>query len=141
MSYYEDSDRVADVLREIGAELQTDPVFGPSILEPIEILGIDAFTEWSARLKVRIKTVPLKQWEVGRELRRRIIKAFRQHGFGIPFPVPATAVRPDPRARRHDRARPIVAQGSSRPAHAAGSAIASRRGGTQASVPSTPGRS
>ena len=53
VSYYDDSDRVAEVLREVGAELQTDPVFGPSILEPIEILGIDAFGEWSARLKAR----------------------------------------------------------------------------------------
>ncbi len=94
VSYYDDSDSVVEVLREIGAELQSDPVFGPSILEPIEILGIDAFTEWSARMKARIKTVPLKQGEVGRELRRRIVKAFRQHGFGIPFPVPATAVQP-----------------------------------------------
>jgi moderate conductance mechanosensitive channel len=94
VSYYDDSDRVAEVLREIGAELQKDPVLGSSILEPIEILGIDAFGEWSARLKARVKTAPLRQWQVGRELRRRIIKAFRQHGFGIPFPVPATAVQP-----------------------------------------------
>jgi moderate conductance mechanosensitive channel len=95
VSYHDDSDRVAEVLREIGAELQSDPVFGPSILEPIEILGIDAFSDWSARMKVRIKTVPLKQWEVGRELRRRLIKAFGRNGFAIPFPVPATAVPPD----------------------------------------------
>ena len=74
VSYYDDSDRVAEVLREVAAELQSDPAFGPSILEPIEILGIDAFTEWAARLKARIKTVPLKQWEVGRELRRRIVQ-------------------------------------------------------------------
>ena len=101
VSYYDDSDRVAEVLREVAAELQTDPAFGPYILEPIEILGIDAFTEWSTRLKARIKTVPLKQGAVGRELRRRIVKAFRQHGFGIPFPVPATAVRPDPENPGH----------------------------------------
>jgi hypothetical protein len=40
----------------------------------------------------------LKQWEVGRELRRRIIKTFDQRGFSIPFPVPATAARPQPPA-------------------------------------------
>jgi moderate conductance mechanosensitive channel len=49
------------------------------------------------KMKARIKTVPLKQWDVGRELRRRIIKAFEQHGFTIPFPVPATASRPQRR--------------------------------------------
>jgi small conductance mechanosensitive channel len=94
VSYYDDSDRVAEALREIGAELQGDPEYGPSILEPIEILGIDAFSDWSARMKARIKTVPLRQWVIGRELRRRIIKAFGRQGFAIPFPVPSSAVPP-----------------------------------------------
>jgi moderate conductance mechanosensitive channel len=94
ISYYDDPDEVAEAVREVGAALQSDPVFGPSILAPIEILGVDAFTDWSLKMKVRIKTMPLKQWEVGRELRRRILKAFEQRRFSIPFPVPATAVRP-----------------------------------------------
>jgi moderate conductance mechanosensitive channel len=100
VSYYDDTDRVAATLREVGAELQRDPAFGSSILEPIEVLGIDGFGDWSARMKLRIKTVPLKQWDVGRELRRRILKAFVQQGFSIPFPVPATALQPD---RQPDR--------------------------------------
>jgi small conductance mechanosensitive channel len=32
-----------------------------------------------------IKTLPLKQWEVGRELRRRIKKRFDGVGIQIPF--------------------------------------------------------
>jgi small-conductance mechanosensitive channel len=94
VSYYDDTDRVAAAVREVGASLEADPVFGPSILAPIEILGVDAFDEWSVKMKARIKTVPLKQWFVGRELRRRIVKAFAKHGFAIPFPVPATAAHP-----------------------------------------------
>ncbi len=81
VSYFDDTDAVAAVLREIGADLQADPVFGPAIIEPIEVLGVDAFGDWSARLKARIRTVPSKQWFVGRELRRRIIQAFERHGF------------------------------------------------------------
>jgi small-conductance mechanosensitive channel len=100
VSYYEDPDKVADAVREVGAGLQADAVFGPSILEPIEVLGVDAFEDWSVKMKARIKTVPLKQWDVGRELRRRIIKAFEERGFTVPFPVPATASRP----QRHDPA-------------------------------------
>ena len=94
MSYYDDPDRVAAVLREIGAEMQADPTFGPSILQPIEVLGVDSFGDWSVKLKARIKTVPLKQWYVGREFRKRVVKAFVQHGFSIPFPVPSTAAPP-----------------------------------------------
>jgi small-conductance mechanosensitive channel len=94
VSYYDDSDRVADTIRSVGASLQADPAFGPSILAPIEVLGVDSFADWSVKMKARIKTVPLKQWDVGRELRRRIIKAFEQQGFAIPFPVPSTATPP-----------------------------------------------
>src|SRR5215210_4030704 len=39
VSYYDDADDVSAVLRGLGAELQGDSAFGPSILEPIEVLG------------------------------------------------------------------------------------------------------
>jgi small conductance mechanosensitive channel len=94
VSYYDDTDRVAATVREVGASLQADTAFGSSILAPIEILGVDAFGEWAIKMKARIRTMPLKQWEVGRELRRRLIKAFERNGFAIPFPVPTTAVHP-----------------------------------------------
>jgi small conductance mechanosensitive channel len=96
ISYREDPDRVTTVLREVGAELQQDPVFGPFILSPIEVLGVDAFGDWSLTLKLRIKTVPLKQWDVGRELRKRIKKAFDRHKIEMPFPERIVAVREGP---------------------------------------------
>lgn len=86
VAYKEDPDRVMELLRDIGAELAADPQYQPSILEPLEILGVDAFEESQITLKIRIKTLPLKQWEVGRELRRRIKKTFDAHGIEIPFP-------------------------------------------------------
>src|SRR5262245_39766661 len=97
VSYYDDTDRVVALLRTIGVEMQADPTFGPSILEPIEVLGVDAFGDWAVKLKARIKTVPLKQWFVGRELRRRIVKSFVEQGLTVPFPVPSTATPPSPR--------------------------------------------
>ena len=48
-------------------------------------------------MKMRIKTVPLKQWEVGRELRKRIMQAFEAHGIECRFPAPVAE-------RRHGRA-------------------------------------
>jgi small conductance mechanosensitive channel len=93
ISYREDPDRVAAVLREIGAGLQGDARFGASILEPIEILGVEAFADWSVTFKFRIKTVPLKQWEIARELRKRIRKRFEQEGIEIPFPERVVTIR------------------------------------------------
>jgi small-conductance mechanosensitive channel len=83
--YNEDSDEVAEMLRRIGRELQADPQFGPSILEPLEVMGVDAFGESQVTLKIRIKTLPQKQWEVGREMRRRIRKTSAAKGIEIPF--------------------------------------------------------
>ena len=93
ISYQEDPDRIAALLRQIGAEMQGDAKFGPFILEPIEVLGVDAFGVWSLHLKVRIKTVPLKQWEVGRELRKRIKKTFDDHSIEMTFPERVVSVR------------------------------------------------
>jgi moderate conductance mechanosensitive channel len=94
VSYRDDPDRVTALLRAVGEEMQADPVYAPWILEPVEILGVDAFKDWSMVLKLRIKTVPLKQWEVGRELRKRIRRRFDAEGIEVPFPAapPATAV-------------------------------------------------
>lgn len=93
ISYRDDPDRIADVLREIAAEMQADPAFAAFILAPIEVLGVDAFGDWAVTLKARIKTVPLKQWEVGRELRRRIKKTFDARGIEMPFPERIVTVR------------------------------------------------
>ena len=95
ISYREDPDRVAAVLRQIGAEMQTDPTFAPWILEPVEVQGVDAFGDWSVIVKMRIKTVPLKQWEVGREFRKRLRRRFDKEGIQIPFPERVVTVRDD----------------------------------------------
>jgi moderate conductance mechanosensitive channel len=89
--YEENVDTVLDVLRSIATELRTDPVHGPNILEPLEVLGVEAFGESSVLVRVRIKTVPIQQWGVGREFRRRIKMAFEARG--IEFPSRTITVR------------------------------------------------
>jgi small conductance mechanosensitive channel len=85
--YHEDTDRISNLIREAGDNLRSDPRFGPFILEPVEILGIDAFGDWSMQFKLKIKTMPQKQWEVGRELRKRIRLALDHAGVRVPFPA------------------------------------------------------
>ena len=51
------------------------------------MIRVDCFSESSVDIKVRIKTIPLKQWEVGREFLRRVKKAFDAEGIEIPFPI------------------------------------------------------
>jgi small-conductance mechanosensitive channel len=84
--YAADPDSVAAILRGVGEELQRDPQFAPFILEPLQILGVDSFADWSMVIKMRIKTTPLKQWDVGRELRKRIRRSLAKHHIDVPYP-------------------------------------------------------
>jgi small conductance mechanosensitive channel len=112
ISYREDPDRVADLLRQIGAEMQADQKYAPFILEPVEILGVDSFGDWSMVLKMRIKTVPLKQWEVGREFRKRLRRRFEQEGIEVPFPERVVKVRDDhDKPRDGDKSQPAAVSG------------------------------
>ena len=87
--YEENVDAVEDVLRAVAAELRADPVYAGNILEPLEVLGVEAFGESAVVLRVRIKTVPIQQWNIGREFRRRIKLAFETNGIEFP-PRPVT---------------------------------------------------
>lgn len=86
VAYKEDTDRVCEVLREVSKDLCDDPEYGPFILEPLEILGVDGFGDSAVIIKVRIKTIPGRQWFVGREMNRRIKRRFDETGIEIPFP-------------------------------------------------------
>ena len=86
IAYREDVDQVIEVIGQLGAELQEDPSYGVEILEPIEILGVDAFADSAVVIKARIMTKPIKQWMVGREFNRRMKRRFDELGIEIPFP-------------------------------------------------------
>ncbi|MBA3312992.1 MAG: mechanosensitive ion channel [Planctomycetaceae bacterium] len=86
VAYKEDADRVMQVLLDLAAELRVDPKFAPLILDDAEMLGVDSLGESSVNLKFFIKTRPLKQWAVKRELLRRIKRRFDEMGIEIPFP-------------------------------------------------------
>jgi small-conductance mechanosensitive channel len=85
MEYGEQPERVIAALKDAAASMMADPAFMPHILEPLEVAGVDAFSDSQVTIKARIKTVPLKQWEVGRELRRRIYMTMRERNIAIPF--------------------------------------------------------
>ncbi len=86
VAYRESVDDVMEVLKQLGAEMKEDPTYGPLIIEPLEMLGVDALGDSAVTIKCRFKTVPLKQWTVGREFNRRMKNRFDELGIEIPFP-------------------------------------------------------
>lgn len=87
VAYREDVDEVMAVLREVGEGLQADPAFGGDVLKPLEILGVDRFADSAVVIRARITTKPIQQWRVGREMNRRIKKAFDARGIAMPSPT------------------------------------------------------
>lgn len=87
VSYREDIDRVIAVMREVAEGLATDPACRPYILEPLEVLGLDKMMETGVVVQARLKTVPRKQWMVGREFNRRLKNAFDRLGIEMPYLV------------------------------------------------------
>ena len=85
VAYEDDPDRVVQALNDAGASLLEDAAFKPHILAPFEVYGIDAFETDRLVVKGRIKTVPQKQWLVGRELRKRIARLLRERGIHAPM--------------------------------------------------------
>ncbi len=88
ISYREDVDQVIDLLSQTGRELETEEPYKNDILGPLQILGIEKFGESHLIIRMMIKTVPLKQWDVGRELRRRIKNRFDEKGIQLMLPHP-----------------------------------------------------
>ncbi len=86
VAYKEDTQRVMDIIKQVGDELKEDSEFGSDIIEPIEVFGLDAFGDSAIIIKARIKTKPMKQWTIGREYRKRLKSAFDEQGIEIPFP-------------------------------------------------------
>lgn len=96
VSYEEDVDRVSHVLTEIGQALADDETFGKLVLEPPQVLGIEALADSQVTIRILAKTLPLKQWEVARELRRRIKMRFDREGIQVPYPHRVVITRPAP---------------------------------------------
>jgi moderate conductance mechanosensitive channel len=86
IAYRENVDQVMETLRAIGSEMRSDTYFRNLILDEPEVFGLDSFGDSAVVIKGRIKTRPIKQWEVGREFNRRVKKRFDELGIEIPFP-------------------------------------------------------
>lgn len=86
VAYKEDVDKVMDVMRQVATEMRGDEYYGALMIQDIEIFGVDDFADSAVVIKARLKTKPIKQWEVGREYRRRLKQAFDREGIEIPFP-------------------------------------------------------
>ena len=86
VAYQVDVDKALKVINEVAQEMDQDSLWQKQIIEPPAVLGVENFADRGIIIRVWIKTLPLKQWDVAREFRRRIKNAFEQTEIPIPLP-------------------------------------------------------
>jgi small conductance mechanosensitive channel len=85
IAFTENLDRVRRVLAEVAREVWEDPDYHPDILEEPEVWGVERWDPNAVVMRVVLKTVPLQQWTVAREMRERIKERFDAEGIVIPY--------------------------------------------------------
>ena len=102
VSYRYDPDEIAAVLRETDEELRADAKFKHDVMAPIEIMGLESFADTSFIVRARLRTRPIRQWDVGREFNRRLKHNMDRHGILMDVPgVPPFS--PPERLERHEQ--------------------------------------
>jgi moderate conductance mechanosensitive channel len=83
----QDLQRVQQVLRDVAHDLWDDDDFRHLIIEEPSVWGVQDLTPNWVTVRVTLKTAPLEQWAVAREMRQRIKWRFDHEG--IEFAPPA----------------------------------------------------
>ena len=88
-----DVNRVNEILRAVGRDAFRDPALRPLLLDPPTVMGVESLGLDEVNVRVVARTLPGKQFEVGRDLRVRIVLAFRDQGMQV-TPPPAAGDAP-----------------------------------------------
>jgi small-conductance mechanosensitive channel len=83
VSYKEDTDHVGQILKDIVAELRTEPEYRPLIRGDLELWGIDKVDGSMAQVVGQIRCTADGRWPVQREFNRRMKRRFQECGIEI----------------------------------------------------------
>ncbi|ARP97250.1 mechanosensitive ion channel domain-containing protein [Bordetella genomosp. 13] len=86
IAHRESVDDAIEHLRAAFAELMTDSVLAPEVLEEMTVAGVTAVNEKGVTVRVLIKTAPGMQWAVQRGYNRLVKKHFDAAGIELPYP-------------------------------------------------------
>jgi small conductance mechanosensitive channel len=83
ISYDEDIERATSIISAVNEKMKKD---FSQIVEGPDVIGVTKLGDTGITIRVIAKTVPMKQWDVEMELRKRIIYALDAENIKIPYP-------------------------------------------------------
>jgi small-conductance mechanosensitive channel len=85
VAYDEDLPQVREVMRDAAQQMWQEPRWGEVIMEEPEVWGVESISSDAIMMRLVAKTLPLRQWQVARELRERLKTALDAAGVrGVP---------------------------------------------------------
>jgi moderate conductance mechanosensitive channel len=111
IAYNADLDAALALIHQVGQAMSQDPIWQDKIAEPPSVLGVEDFNSAGITVRIWVKTVPLEQWKVAREFRRRLKLALDRHQIAIGGLAPIVPANPstpeDPPPRPAEEKPPI----------------------------------
>jgi moderate conductance mechanosensitive channel len=86
VAYATDVQLALDILRDTAAKMYDEPHWHDLILEPPEVLGVEAFSQTGMTLRLWFKTQPHAKTSVSREFHLRVKQAFEQKNIEVGTP-------------------------------------------------------
>lgn len=81
VDYKENSERIVQLLTQVGSELKNDPTFEDALVSQPEVPGIERIAPGEVDYLMLVKTKPGQQYAITRELRRRIKDCFEKNNI------------------------------------------------------------
>jgi small-conductance mechanosensitive channel len=91
VTYDSDLEKAKKLIKQIGKDLAADPEFGPNILAPLKMQGVEAFGDYAITLRMKMMTKPGEQFVIRRKAYALIKKAFDENGIHFAFPTVTVA--------------------------------------------------
>ena len=82
-----DVNRVSELLREIGKEAYAEPELRQLLLDPPVVMGVQSIDVAQFQVRMVARTLPGKQFDVGRILRGRVAAGLLREGINLPTAV------------------------------------------------------
>lgn len=82
-----DLNKVNDVLHEVATAATSDKRLDQLLLDEPSLMGVESIKVDTVNLRMVARTLPGKQFEVGRQLRAMVLRSLRQEGIVSPNPA------------------------------------------------------